>query len=77
MLPEIGLLGELLLTTFEHSRAREESDYFLYLEDYKFHSDHKALIKSLKETYPDDVILVTGSLAFANLVKKEITNGEI
>ena len=77
MLPEIGLLGELLLTTFEHSRAREESDYFLYLEDYKFHSDHKELIKSLKETYPDDVILVTGSLAFANLVKKEITNGEI
>ncbi len=77
MLPEISLLGELLLTTFEHSRAREESDYFLYLEDYKFHSDHKGLIKSLKETYPDDVILVTGSLAFANLVKKEITNGEI
>ena len=77
MLPEISLLGELLLTTFEHSRAREESDYFLYLEDYKFHSDHKELIKSLKETYPDDVILVTGSLAFANLVKKEITNGEI
>ncbi len=77
MLPEIGLLGELLLTTFEHSRAREESDYFLYLEDYKFHGDHKALIKSLKDNYPDDVILVTGSLAFANLVKKEITNGEI
>lgn len=77
MLPEIGLLGELLLTTFAHSRAREESDYFLYLEDYKFHSDHKELIKSLKETYPEDVILITGSLAFANLVKKEITNGEI
>ena len=77
MLPEIGLLGELLLTTFEHSRSREESDYFLYLEDYKFHCDHKELIKSLKETYPEDVILITGSLAFANLVKKEITNGEI
>ena len=77
MLPEISLLGELLLTTFEHSRSREESDYFLYLEDYKFHCDHKELIKSLKETYPEDVILITGSLAFANLVKKEITNGEI
>jgi len=77
MLPEISLLGELLLTTFAHVRAREESDYFLYLEDYKFHSDHKELIKSLKETYPEDVILITGSLAFANLVKKEITNGEI
>lgn len=77
MLPEIGLLGELSLTTFNHVRARDESDYFLYLEDYKFYSDHKALIKSLKETYPDDIILVTGSLAFANLVKKELTNGEI
>lgn len=77
MLPEIGLLGELSLTTFNHVRARDESDYFLYLEDYKFYSDHKALIKSIKETYPDDIILVTGSLAFANLVKKELTNGEI
>ena len=77
MLPEIGLLGDLNLTTFNHVRAREESDYFLYLEDYKFNGDHKMLIKSLKETYPEDVILVTGSLAFANLVKKEIENGEI
>lgn len=77
MLPEISLLGELSLTTFNHVRAREESDYFLYLEDYKFYSDYKALIKSLKENYPDDIILVTGSLAFANLVKKEINNGEI
>ena len=77
MLPEIALLGELSLTTFEHVRAREESDYFLYLEDYKFYSDHKALIKSIKEAYPDDIILVTGSLAFANLVKRELLNGEI
>ena len=77
MLPEIALLGELSLTTFGHVRAREESDYFLYLEDYKFYSDHKELIKSFKETYPDDIILVTGSLAFANLVKRELLNGEI
>ena len=77
MLPEIGLLGELNLTTFNHPRAREESDYFLYLEDYKFYSDYKALIKSLKDSYPEDIILVTGSLSFANLVNKEIRNGEI
>ena len=77
MLPEIGLLGEISLTTFDHVRARDESDYFLYLEDYKFDSDHKALIKSLKEQYPEDIILVTGSLAFANLVRKEILNAEI
>lgn len=77
MLPEISLLGDLNLTTFNHIRAREESDYFLYLEDYKFYGDHKELIKSLINQYPDDVILITGSLAFANLVNKEIKNGEI
>ena len=77
MLPEIGLLGELSLTTFNHPRARQESDYFLYLEEYKFFDDHIALIKSLKEQYPDDVILVTGSLAFACLVHKELLDGKI
>ena len=77
MLPEIALLGELSLTTFVHPRAREESDYFLYLEEYKFYSDHIALIKSLKEQYPDDVILITGSLAFACLVHKELLDGKI
>ena len=77
MLPEIGLLGDLNLTTFNHVRAREESDYFLYLEDYKFNNDHISLIKELKEKYPDDIILVTGSLAFANLVYQEIKDGKI
>ena len=77
MLPEIALLGELSLTTFDHPRAREESDYFLYLEEYKFYGDHIALIKGLKEQYPDDVILITGSLAFACLVHKELLDGKI
>lgn len=77
MLPEIGLLGEITLTTFDHIRAREESDYFLYLEDYKFVGDHVSLIKEMKEQYPEDVILVTGSLAFANLVYQEIKDGKI
>ncbi len=77
MLPEISLLGELFLTTFDHVRARVEEDYFLYLEEYKFYDDHIALIKSLKEQYPDDVILVTGSLAFANLVSQELLDGKI
>jgi len=77
MLPEIGLLGELNLTTFDHVRAREESDYFLYLEDYKFYPDHLELIKNLVNKFPEDVILVTGSLAFANLVHKELLDGKI
>lgn len=77
MLPEIALLGDLNLTTFDHPRARKEEDYFLYLEDYKFFDDHIELIKSLKEQYPDDVILITGSLAFACLAHKEILDEKI
>lgn len=77
MLPEIALVGELNLTTFNHPRAREESDYFLYLEEYKFYSDHLELIKRLKTEYPDDIILVTGSLAFACLVHKELLDEKI
>ena len=77
MLPEIALVGELNLTTFDHPRARGEFDYFLYLEEYKFYPDHLQLIKSLKEQYPEDIILVTGSLAFAALVHKELLDGKI
>lgn len=73
MLPRIGLAGsEVILTTFDHPRARTYEDYFLFAEDYRFEEDHLALIKSLMEQYPDDNILVTGSLAFASLVKKEL-----
>ena len=73
MLPRIGLAGsEVILTTFDHPRARTYEDYFLFAEDYRFEEDHLALIKSLMEQYPGDNILVTGSLAFASLVKKEL-----
>lgn len=73
MLPRIGLAGsEVILTTFDHPRARTYDDYFLFAEDYHFEEDHLALIKSLIEQYPEDNILVTGSLAFASLVKKEL-----
>ena len=73
MLPRIGLAGEeVFLTTFDHPRARTYEDYFLFAEDYQFEEDHLALIKRLMEQYPDDNILVTGSLAFASLVKKEL-----
>ena len=73
MLPRIGLAGsEVILTTFNHPRARTYDDYFLFVEDYRFEEDHLSLIKSLMEQYPEDNILVTGSLAFASLVKKEL-----
>ena len=77
MLPEIALLGDVSLTTFDHVRARNEEDYFLYLEEYKFVEDHISLIREIKSNYPDDVILVTGSLVFAFLVNDEISKGII
>lgn len=70
MLPEIGLIGDITLTTFDNRRAREEGDYFLYLEDYKFENDFKSLIDNLITSYPEDNILITGSLTFTYVVRK-------
>lgn len=73
MLPTLSLLSnDITLTTFDHPRAREELDYFLFGEDYKFDSNYKDVINNLIASYPDDVILITGSLAFASLVRKEL-----
>ena len=69
MLPEIGLIGDITLTTFDNGRAREEGDYFLYLEDYKFDNDYKSLIDNLMTTFPEDIILITGSLTFTYVVR--------
>lgn len=59
----------ITLTTFDHKRARNEDDYLLYLGDYPFKEDYLNALNELKETYKEDIILVTGSLAFAFLVK--------
>ena len=73
MLPMLGTYcADITLTTFPHKRAREEEDYFLYLEDYPFREDFKSALEELKTAYPDDMILVTGSLAFAALVRKYV-----
>ena len=61
---------DITLTTFPHKRARTIDDYFLYLGDYKFDEDYLHAISNLRETYPDDLVLVTGSLAFVGLVKE-------
>lgn len=70
MLPEIGLIGDITLTTFNNGRARSEDEYFLYLEDYKYDNDFKSLIDRLIIENPEDVILVTGSLTFTYEVRK-------
>ena len=72
----LNLLGtistDITLTTFNHKRARKMDDYFLYLEDYKFDENYINVINSLLNEYPDDLILVTGSLCFVGKVRSEI-----
>lgn len=76
MLPELGILtNDIYLTTFNHQRARQEFDYFLYLDEYQYEENHQELIKKLLATYPDDTILICGSLAFAYLVIDEFERG--
>ena len=71
MLNSLGMISkDITLTTFDHKRARTEDELFLYLGDYKFDPDYKKVIDELRATYPDDVVLVTGSLAFVGIVRK-------
>ena len=72
MLPEIGLIGDIHLTTFDNGRARESGDYFLYLEDYDYSNDFKTLFEKLSEENPDDIILFTGSLTFTYVVRNHL-----
>ena len=72
----LSYLGEyasdITLTTFPNRRARQMEDYFLFLEDYPFKDDALAALEELKAQYPEDAILVTGSLAFAAYMKNLI-----
>jgi len=61
--------AEIILTTFQAPRARSEEDYFLYSGDYAYNGDYKAALAGLVSKYPDDIIVVTGSLAFASEVR--------
>lgn len=77
MLPEIGLLGKIYITTYENKRAREESDYFLFLDEYEFNGDYRSLIKKIKEEHPECTIVITGSSVFASLVSDDVSGGII
>ena len=72
----LSYLGEyssdITLTTFPHKRARGMEDYFLFLDDYSFKDDPLLALNELKANHPDDVILVTGSLAFAAYMANNI-----
>lgn len=75
----LAYLGEysrdIVLTTFPHKRARTMEDYFLYLDDHSFNENPEEALKELIEKYPDDVILIVGSLAFAAYMKNVINRG--
>jgi len=66
--------SDITITTFNHPRARTEEEYFLYLGDYKFTDDYIGKIHELKSEFPDDLILVTGSLCFAGIVREILKN---
>lgn len=75
MLSVIGAISSTItLTTFDHPRARKEEDYFLFLSDYPFVENPIEAYEQLKEAHPDDMILITGSLAFAAYMKKRLKN---
>ncbi len=69
MLAELNFISsDITLTTFDHVRARTYEEYFLFAGEYPFVSDYqKAIIDKMNE-FKDDIILITGSLAFASLV---------
>lgn len=78
MLSSLGAItDDLTLTTFDNPRARTEDEYFLFIGDYAFNGNAKELIQNKINEFPDDVILVTGSLAFAAYVRDLFKSGEI
>ena len=72
----LAYLGEyskdITLTTFPHERARTEEEFFLYMDDYSFKGNALATLNEMLALYPNDCILVTGSLAFAAYIKQNI-----
>ena len=78
MLSSLGAItDDLTITTFDNPRARTEEEYFLFAADYPFVENAEELIKSKMAEFPDDVILITGSLAFAAYAKKLFVEGKI
>lgn len=75
MLSRLGLISsDIVLTSFPHTRARTEEEYFLYAEDYKYVNDYNDAIQSALSENPKSIILVCGSLAFAHLVLENFKN---
>ena len=69
MLAELSFISkDIVLTSFEHPRARKDNDYFLFLDEYQYQENPLSLISDKIKNYPDDIVVVCGSLAFAYYV---------
>ena len=76
MLPKLSVMSkDITLTSFDHPRARKYDDYFIYTGDFKYEEDYRELIKNKISEFKEDIILITGSLAFAGLVSHEFESG--
>lgn len=71
----LSVIGEttndLTITTFDNPAARGEEEYFLFADDYKFVEDPIQLLKDKMNEFPDDCFIITGSLAFASIMRKQ------
>jgi dihydrofolate synthase / folylpolyglutamate synthase len=77
MLEELKQLSNnIILTTFNHYRARTKEEYnemkFPFIEDY-----HNALQSIYKTISSKDIILITGSLAFVAEVRKYLNTNKL
>lgn len=73
MLSKISSISrDVNLTTFDHPRARKQEEYYLFLDEYKFFIDPLDLYERLSNEYPNDVIVIIGSLAFAGFMRRNI-----
>ena len=76
MLTTLGVLSrDIILTTFDHPRARTQDEFFLYLDEYRFMEDHQQAIRDTLINHPENNILICGSLAFAYMVSDEFEEG--
>ena len=65
----------LTLTTLEENPTiRKEDGYFFYTEDFKYVSDPMEAIKGIRENYPEDYIVITGSKDFVREMRKRIAD---
>ena len=72
-LPSLAnVVTDITLTTFDHPRARTEDEYFLYISDHPFVAEPEKALEDLLANFPEDTILITGSLNFVGLMRELI-----